>query len=72
MRSEKTLADFPPEQFTIFGYCACGHSDAIRRYGLRPEMPMDEFKAPLRCGRCGARGIEIRIVYTAAGEYGYW
>jgi len=59
------LNDAPPEEFTIYAYCPCGHSAGlevgnaeIRSLASRP-----------RCSECGGREISISIVYTGAGEF---
>jgi hypothetical protein len=66
MPTPNVLADFPPDQFTLFAHCGvCGASASIPRINLSPSLPIPAIGPRLRCRACGCRGGEIRIVYTA-------
>jgi hypothetical protein len=67
-----TLADFPPDQFTIWAICnACGYQVALEREGLPEGLVVQELPRRLRCGSCGGRDCGIRIVYSGAGGFRY-
>ena len=62
------LADFDPDKFTIYGYCAgCDHSGVVPM--LNERMTIPALKASLRCSACGSHDTSIRICYTGAGEF---
>ena len=62
------LNDFPPEKFTLYAYCSCGHSAAVDRDKLG-NAEVQTLASRLRCSECGGREISISIVYTGAGEF---
>jgi hypothetical protein len=66
MAAPNILADFPPDQFTLFAHCDhCAASAPIPRQTLPPSLPIPAIGPRLHCRACGRRGGEIRIVYTA-------
>ena len=69
---ENTLADFPPDQYTIVAYCeACDHSSRVPVEQLPADMTISQLKQSLRCAACGHREAEIRIIYSGSGEFHY-
>ena len=70
--SANILADFPTDQFDIYGYCeSCGHSGKIDRTKLPGDLSMDALDTQMICSACGGRKFGVRIVYKGAGEYHY-
>jgi hypothetical protein len=66
MPTTNVVADFPADQFTLFGHCnACGYSAPIPRAHLPETLPIPAIAPRLRCGACGARDGEVWIVYMA-------
>jgi len=67
MQSPNTLADFPPDRFSITGHCyACGRSVWLDTAQLPPDMPIPTLRASLRCTVCGSRDTGLTISYAAA------
>jgi len=67
MPTFNTLADFPPERFSITAYCdACGHSQEVDIAKLPNDLPIPVFRANARCTECGAKGASLTIGYTAS------
>jgi hypothetical protein len=72
MTAPNTLADFPADRFTLFGDCvSCGHSAPLWREHIAADTPIPAIAPRLRCRVCGARGGEIRIVYTAGPVFAH-
>jgi len=62
-----TIADFPPDRFSITAHCeACGHSHGIDTDKLPLDLPMHVLQAHARCTACGAKGASLRIAYSAS------
>ena len=54
-----TLDDFPASGFTILVFCdACGHRSPLDRAKVPEGRTVQELVQLLRCGACGARGID--------------
>ena len=69
---ENTLADFPPDEYTIMAFCeACDREARVPVERLPRDLRLSQLRESLRCQECGHRGAEIRILYTAGGEYHY-
>jgi hypothetical protein len=68
---QNTLADFPPDRFSIHAYCECGHNAQIDLARLSENLTINSLRARLRCAACGGREISIRIGWTAAGGFRY-
>lgn len=67
-----TLADFPPESFTLLAFCdRCGHNAPLDRTKIPPNLGVQQIAAHLRCTACGAGEGSIRIVYTGAGGFAH-
>ena len=67
-----TLSDFPPDQYTLMAYCeACDHASRIVVKKLPGDLTVDRLRQSLRCGACGHKGAEIRIIFSGSGEFHY-
>jgi len=67
MPAFNTLADFPPDKFSITAYCdACGHSGHLDTAKLPPELPMPALDGLVVCSVCGHRQVHFTISYKAA------
>ena len=65
-----TFSDFPPEEFTILGFCeSCGHQGVVDRAAFPEKQIVQDLPGRLRCSACDSRECSIRIVFTGAGGY---
>lgn len=66
---ENTLADFPPEEYTIAAFC--DRQARVPVELLPDDLRIGQLTGSLRCKECEHRGAEFRILFTAGRGFPY-